>query len=71
VSGSTCLHHAITLQRRSEPRDWPAALQRVPAECRAECEEYLRGIADRLRTLRNLRHQSGAVPRSTWQKGRP
>lgn len=49
------LAFALDIQRTREPRQWPAALACVPAECRAECEEYLRGIADRLRTVRSAR----------------
>jgi hypothetical protein len=51
----TCLHHAVEIQRHVAPRDWPRALERVPAECRGECEEYLRGIAMRMRAQRAIK----------------
>lgn len=45
----------LRLHRRVEPKDWPRALEeQVPAEHRAGAEEYLRGIAARLRVLRKL-----------------
>lgn len=52
---SLCLHHAVEIQMTKEPRDWPKALDRVPDECRDECEDYLRGIASRMRVARGLR----------------
>ena len=53
---STCLHHALDIQTRIPPREWPAALDRVPAECREECETYLRSIAHRMRVARASAH---------------
>ena len=52
---STCLHHAVAIHRSAKPKDWPRALLSVPEDCRAECETYLRGIAARLRTLRDVK----------------
>lgn len=52
---SLCLHHAVDIQRRKAPRDWPQALLSVPEKCRAECEQYLRDIAARLRTVRAIK----------------
>lgn len=55
TGASTCLHHALAIQRGVAPRDWLRAIQqRVPAECREECETYLRGIAARIRAKRAL-----------------
>lgn len=45
----------LEIHRWVEPRDWPQALERVPAEHRARAEEYLRGIAQRMRNLRALK----------------
>ncbi len=56
---STCLHHALEIQTRIPPREWPAALERVPAECREECETYLRSIAQRMRVARANAHLRG------------
>lgn len=44
----------LRLHRRVEPKDWPRALQDVPQEHRAQAEEYLRGIAARMRVRRAL-----------------
>lgn len=53
---SNCLGYAVEIERRREPKDWPEALKGVPAECRDECENYLRGIAARLRVVRGIKH---------------
>lgn len=46
----------LELHRFVEPKDWPAALQsRVPAEHRQGAEEYLRGIAQRMRNLKAMK----------------
>jgi hypothetical protein len=44
----------LRIQRHREPKDWPAALLEVPEQHRAQAEEYLRGIAARMRTLRAM-----------------
>lgn len=51
---STCLHHAVEIEMRKQPKDWPAALEQVPVECREECREYLKGIAARIRVIRSM-----------------
>ena len=51
---SVCLHHASEIERHLAPKDWPTALEKVPEECRKECETYLRGIAARLRVKREI-----------------
>lgn len=56
MTASDCLGYAVEIQRRSEPRDWPRALEGVPVECQEACEEYLRGIAQRIRVIRGLKH---------------
>lgn len=58
MTACDCLHHAVEIQRRVEPRDWPAALARVPEACRAECETYLREIAQRMRAARAAKQGS-------------
>lgn len=46
----------LELHRWVEPKHWPRELEaRVPPEHRAVAEEYLRGIAKRMRTLRELK----------------
>ncbi len=44
----------LRIQRRVEPSGWPAALLKVPEQHRAQAEEYLRGMAARMRVLRRL-----------------
>lgn len=34
MSKPDCLGYAVEIERRREPKDWPAALEQVPAECR-------------------------------------
>lgn len=53
---SGCLQHAVDIERRCAPKDWPEALKEVPAECRGEAEEYLRGIAARIRVVRGIKN---------------
>ena len=50
------LDYAVDIERRVAPKDWPEALKGVPEECRAEAEEYLRGIAARIRVVRGLKN---------------
>lgn len=52
MSTPDCLGYAVEIERRRNPKDWPAALEQVPAECRGEVETYLRGIAARIRVIR-------------------
>lgn len=58
MTSSNCLGYAVEIERRREPRDWPEALEGVPAECRERCEEYLRGIAQRIRVVRGIKNAS-------------
>lgn len=44
----------LRIQRRTEPAAWPAALLQVPEQHRAQAEDYLRGMAARMRVLRRL-----------------
>lgn len=44
----------LQIHRRYEPKDWLAQLERVPEQHRAEAEAYLRGIAARMRVLRDM-----------------
>lgn len=52
-----CLHYASEIERRCAPKDWPEAIKGVPAPCRAEVEEYLRGMAARIRVVRGLKNE--------------
>lgn len=53
----------LELHRWVEPKHWPRELEaRVPPEHRAVAEEYLRGIAKRMRTLRELKAKSRGGP---------
>lgn len=45
----------LKIQRHHEPRDWPRELAKVPEEFRAGAEDYLRGIAARMRVVRRLK----------------
>lgn len=49
------LWYAVQIQRDRQPRDWPAALTSVPEQFRPAAEDYLRGMAQRMRYLRSLR----------------
>lgn len=51
----------LKLHRHTEPKDWPAALANVPEEHRAGAEEYLRGIAARMRALREMKRRNGGT----------
>ena len=50
------LPYASAIVRREKPPDWPKALERVPMEYRGDALVYLKGMADRLRVLRAMRH---------------
>lgn len=52
--GKDGLAWGLKLHRWVDPKNWPAELERVPEEHRAEAEDYLRGIAKRMRTLRGM-----------------
>lgn len=56
MTGSHCLRYASEIERTRAPKDWAEALKGVPAECQAECREYLRGIAARIRVVRGLKN---------------
>lgn len=61
----------LELHRRVEPRDWPRELEaRVPPEHRAVAEEYLRGIAQRMRNLRELARADGFTDLDAWRAWR-
>ena len=49
------LAHAVAIQRRSAPKDWPAQIAALAPEHRAAAESYLRTIAHRIRTVRLAR----------------
>ena len=51
-----CLGYAVEIERRRPLREWKQAIEEVPVECRPECEKYLRGMAERIRVIRGLRH---------------
>lgn len=59
-----CLHLACDIYAGCKPRDWPAAIAEIPdscahpercphGSCRQVAETYLRGMAARLRTIRD------------------
>lgn len=60
----------LELHRWVEPKAWPAALEAVPPEHRAQAEEYLRGIAARMRTLRNMAAADGFNDVVAWRAWR-
>lgn len=51
-----CLGYALEIERRRPLREWKQAIEEVPAECRPACEKYLRGMAERIKVIRGLRH---------------
>lgn len=53
-----CLYLANDIVRRTKPSGWPEALGSVPDRCKAEVETYLRGMAKRLRVIRELREKA-------------
>jgi hypothetical protein len=56
MTAPDCLGYALNIERRRPLREWKRAIEEVPAECRAEVEQYLRGMAERIRVIRGLRH---------------
>lgn len=53
----------LELHRWVEPKHWPRELEaRVPAEHRAVAEEYLRGIAQRMRNVQALKGRGPQRP---------
>lgn len=52
----------VRIQRHHEPRDWPRELEKVPEQFRAGAEEYLRGIAHRMRVVRRLKGSLDGPP---------
>ena len=48
---------ALQIQLRVTPKSWPEALKTLPEELRPAAEEYLRGIAQRMRVLRAMRRE--------------
>ena len=53
-----CLYLANDIVRRIKPSGWPEALSSVPDRCKAEVETYLRGMAKRLRVIRELKEKA-------------
>jgi hypothetical protein len=47
--------HAVAIQRRHPPADWPAQLAQLPETYRSDADRYLRSIARRMRTIRLAR----------------
>jgi hypothetical protein len=56
------LTHALRIIRTVQPKDWPAALESLPAESRPECEAYLRTQAQLLRMRRRYGSPSVISP---------
>ena len=51
--GAEAVAYGAAIHRYVPHADWPEALARVPADKRAGAEEYLRGIAQRMRAKRD------------------
>ena len=66
------LGEALKIQRKyPNPKDWRAAVDRVPvAEVRAVAEEYLGGIIRRIETLRRMAKADGFDNLSRWREHR-
>lgn len=47
----------LWIHRWCEPREWREQLARVPEDLRPAAERYLRGIAARLKRVRELKRQ--------------
>lgn len=60
----------LYIQRYSEPRHWRREFEKVPAQHRAGAEEYLKGCAARLRTLRARARADGFDSVEKWRKWR-
>lgn len=56
------LSHALKIVRTVQPKNWPAALEALPAESRPECEAYLRIQAQLLRMRGRYASPSGSSP---------
>ena len=50
--GSEAIAYGSAIHRYVPTTDWPEALARVPEDRRQGAEEYLRGIAKRMRVAR-------------------
>lgn len=46
---------AVTVIQHVAPRDWPAALERVPEALRPAAEQFLRETAQRMRVAREAK----------------
>lgn len=55
-AASTGKFYGVTIQQHEAPRDWPAALERVPVDLRPSAERYLRDIAHRMRVSKAATH---------------
>ena len=55
-AAATGKFYGVTIQQREAPRDWPAALERVPEALRPVAEQYLRDIARRMRAAKAASH---------------
>lgn len=55
------LYLASRIHRQHEPRDWPDAIARLDSAVRGEVETYLRGIAARMRVVRDPEVQRKAA----------
>ena len=62
------LGYGLRIHRYSAPRDWPRELGKVPEEHRPRAEEYLRGIAARMRHLRRLAQAAGFDSVDAWRE---
>lgn len=55
----------LMIHRRYDMAEWRQQLEKVPEEHRAGAEEYLRGIAARMRVVRRLKGSPDGPPSSS------
>lgn len=60
------LSYAVEIERKVEPKGWPAALESVPENVRPEAENYLRGVAARMRAIRKMMRECGCYTQREW-----
>lgn len=61
AADADALTYAVAIQRDVAPAGWPAALELVPPDRRDHATRYLRGMAARLRILRQAKAASSGI----------
>lgn len=56
---ATGKYWAVQIITHEAPRDWPAALDRVPEALRPAAEQFLRETAQRMRVAREANREKG------------